>query len=263
MADLTGDDISRAFSAHPGLPFRVRELLKRQLKDRLQKLRIEGDIATANMLARLANDEKVTEAARELFDRHDQRKIYPLAGNYLRPTIDALLWQDTRLRAVVRADPQHAHKLQAYECAAHDEIAWRICIAIEMLSELAKKATQFPNDRAVAEVTSIAREAEIEGQAAEDLRAHGYPDGVVARQLQQAEMRRDFARKRAHQYAEEYRDNLLLLMWCRAARHFGFNGYSLAAALVSSALGTPISARHARHVVKKFLQAQNNSCCKS
>jgi hypothetical protein len=113
MADLIGDDISRAFSAHPGLPACVVALHRVLLEDRHQQILKQGDIATAGKLARLAASDEVAGAVYELNRRLDTLTRDPLLGNYLRPTVDALFWRDTRLQSAVRADPQHACLLPA------------------------------------------------------------------------------------------------------------------------------------------------------
>jgi hypothetical protein len=281
MADQIGDDISRAFSAHPHLSARVVALLKARLKDRLRKILKQGDIATARRLARLATRDEVPGAVYEL-----SRKRYTLTriprlravdalfwretqlqsavrdtltlrpGDYLRPTVDALFWRDNRLQSAVRADPQHARLLPAYQGAARHEASWRACIFIELLSELAKMTTQFPDESAVAKVAGRARTAVKEWQTAEALRAHGFPDDAATR-MQLADMHLNCARILAREYAREYRDALLLVTWWRLRLHFWFNGYRIAAALVSAALerDNPISNRHARHVVEHFLRS--------
>jgi hypothetical protein len=74
--------------------------------------------------------------------------------------------------------------------------------------------------------------------------------------MQQANKHLNCARSLARLYVREYRDLLLLLTWSILARHFGFNGYRISAALVSAALerDKPISGWHTRYVVKIFLR---------
>lgn len=254
MADLVGDDISRAFSAHPGLPACLVALLKALLKDRLRKILKQGDIATGGALARLAARDEVASAAYELNRKCDTLERNPLLGAYLRPTVDALFWRDTRLRSAVRAD-----LLPAYHCAARHERIWRACLVIELLSELANMRSQFPDERAIAKVAERGRAAVKEWQTAEALRAYGFPDDA-ARHMQLADMQLNCARILARECAREYRDWLLLVTWWRLARDFGFNGYRIAAALVSAALerDNPISHWHTRYVVKFFLRRLEN-----
>lgn len=259
MADQISEFTRRVFSPHRDLPACLVALLKEVLEDRLRKILKQGDIATAGALARLAARDEVAGAMYELNRRRDILTRDPLLGDYLRPTVDALLWRDTRLRSAVRADPQHACLLPAYQCAARDESSWRACIVIELLSELAKMTTQQPDERAVAKVAERARAAVEEWQTAEELRALTFPDDA-ARHMQLADMHLNCARILARAYAREYWDKLLLVTWWRLTRHFGFNGYRIAAALVSAALerDKPISRSHTRYVVKIFLRRLAN-----
>jgi hypothetical protein len=258
MADLIADDILRACFAHPGLPACLVALLKKLLKDRHQEILKQGDIPTAGALARLAARDEVAGAVYELNRRRDTLTRDPLLGDYLRPTVDAVLWRDTQLRRAVRADPQ-ACLLRAHQSAARHESSWRACIFIALLSELAKMTTQFPDDRAVAKVASGAREAADEWRASEALYTAGLPDQAELHK-RRAFMHLLCARILAREYAREYRDKLLLVTWWRLTRHFGFNGYRIAAALVSAALerDKPISRSHTRHVVKIFLRRLEN-----
>jgi hypothetical protein len=243
MTDLIDDDISRAFSTHPRLSARAVALLKVWLKDRLQKILEQGDVATASVLTRLAANDEAAGAAYEL-NRGDRR----VPGNYKRPTVDALLWRDLESRRLLGAD-----KVQAYKCAARHESRWRACIFIELLSELAKMTTQFPAERAVAEGAARARAAVKEWETAEKLRALGFPDDA-ARHMQLADLHLSSARIFAREYAQGYRDEMLRMTFWRLARHFGFKGNRMAAALVSAALklDVPISHSHTRYVAKSF-----------
>jgi hypothetical protein len=92
-----------------------------------------------------------------------------------------------------------------------------------------------------------------EWQTAEALSASGFPDDA-ARRMELADMHLNSARILARECAREYRDWLLLVTWWRLARDFAFNGYRIAAALVSAALelNVPISHWHTRYVVKSF-----------
>ena len=130
MADQISEFTRRAFSAHRDLPACLVVLLKALLKDRLQEILKQGDIATAGALAQLATRDEVAGAAYE-FNRRDTLRPGTLSrvlGDYLRPTVDALLWRDTGLRSVLAADPQQACLLPAYKCAARHESSWRACI---------------------------------------------------------------------------------------------------------------------------------------
>jgi hypothetical protein len=251
MADLIGDDISRAFSAHPGLPACVVGLHRALLKDRHQQILKQGHIATANRLAGLAARDEVAGAVYELNRRRHTLTHDPLFGDYLRPTIDALFWRDTRLRSEVRANPQLACLLPAFRCAARDESSWRACIFIEILSELAKMTTQ-PHERAVAKVAGPARAAVKEWQTAEALRAFGLPDDA-ARHTQRALFHLWCAQNLAREWTPNLDELLLVTSW-RLAWHFGFRGDRIAAALVSAALelDVPISHWHTRYVVKSL-----------
>jgi hypothetical protein len=126
---------------HSGLPASLAALLKKRLEDRHRKLLKRGDITTAGALAQLATSDAAARLVREL-NRRDTLRRYTLVDHYLRPTVDALLWGDMQLRRLLRADPEHAHKLPAYRCAACDENSWRACLVIELLAELAKMTTQ-------------------------------------------------------------------------------------------------------------------------
>ena len=182
MADQISEFTRRAFSAHRDLPACLVALLKALLKDRLQEILKQGDIATAGALAQLATRDEVAGAAYE-FNRRDTLRPDTLSrvlGDYLRPTVDVLLWRDTRLRSVLAADPQQACLLPAYKCAARHESSWRACIFIELLSELAKMTTQFPDERAVAKVARRVRAAVKEWQTAEALRTLRFPDEPAA-----------------------------------------------------------------------------------
>ena len=260
MADQISEFTRRAFSAHRDLPACLVVLMKVLLKDRLQEILKQGDIATAGALAQLATRDEVAGAAYE-FNRRDTLRPGTLSrvlGDYLRPTVDALLWRDTGLRSVLAADPQQACLLPAYKCAARHESSWRACILIELLSELAKMMTQFPDQRAVAKVSGRGRAAVKEWQRAEALRALWFPDDA-ARHMQLADTHRNCARILAREYAREYRDKLLFVTRWRLSRHFGFNGYRIAAALVSAALerDNSISRSHTRYVVKIFTRLEN------
>src|SRR5262249_7745345 len=146
MADQISEFTRRAFSAHRDLPACLVALLKELLEDRLRKILKQGDIAMASVLARLFTRDEVAVAVCELTRRAPlgPDTLRRVLGDYLRPTVDALFWRDTRLHSAVRADPQHARWLPAYQCAARHESTWRACIFIELLSELAKMTTQFP-----------------------------------------------------------------------------------------------------------------------
>jgi hypothetical protein len=209
MADLIGDDISRAFSAHPGLPARAVALLKWHLEDRHQKILKQGDVATAGALARLATRDEAAGAAYELNKGDTLRgdTLRRVLGNYKRPTVDALLWRDPRLRRL-----PGANEVRAYKCVARHESSWRACIFIELLSELAKMTTQFPAERAVAKCAARARAAVKEWKTAEELRALGFPDDA-ARHMQLADMHLSSAHIFAREYAREYRDELPRREW--------------------------------------------------
>jgi hypothetical protein len=143
--------------------------------------------------------------------------------------------------------------LPSYRCAARHESSWRACLVIELLSELAKMTTQ-PDDRSKGEIERHRRIFEEERRAWKLLCADGLAD--------QAEPHFKVAIKHlvlTHILAtpdrDELRDGLLLVTWWRLTRHFGFNGYRIAAALVSAALerDKPISRSHTCYVVKIFL----------
>jgi len=70
----------------------------------------------------------------------------------------------------------------------------------------------------------------------------------------QAEPHFNRALKHGDILAREDRDELLRVTYWRLARHFGFRGHRIAAALVSAALelDVPISHWHTRYVVKSF-----------
>jgi hypothetical protein len=256
MADQISEFTRRAFSAQRDLPACLVALLKEALEDRLWKILKHGDIAHAGALAQLAATDEVAGAVYELNRKRNTLTRDPLLGDYLRSTVDALLWRDTRLRSAVRADPQHARLLPAYRCAARDESRWRAYIFIELLSELAKMTTQFPDEGAVAKVAEGARAAVKEWQTAEALRAQGFPDDA-ARHMQQADVHLHCARILTREYVREYRNKLLRVTFWRLAQHFGFKANRIAAVLASAALKLkkPISHRHTRYVGKSFYVA--------
>jgi hypothetical protein len=256
MTDQISEFTRRAFSAHPGLSARVVALLKWHLEDQLQEILKQGDIATARKLAWLATRDEVAGVVYEL-NRRNTRGRYPLIDDYLRPTVDALLWRDTRLRSVLAADPQQACLLPAYKCAARHESSWRACIFIKLLSELAKMTTQFPDERAVAKVASWAREAADEWRASEALYALGLPN-QAEQHKRRAFMILWYARILARECAREYRDKLLRVAFWRLAQHFGFKANRIAGALVSAALELKkaIPHPHTRYIGKSFYVAK-------
>ena len=208
-------DNKPGLSPHPGLSFRVAALLK----GRHLKLREQGNNAIADALAVLG-----ASAAAASLERDCERRS-SCTGDYLRPTIDALLWRDPQLRRLLRA--VDAHKLPAFRCAACDENTWRACIVVEILSELAKMTTQ-PDARAVAKVAGRARAAVKEWQTAEALRAFGLLDDAAGR-TQRALFHFWCAQKLAREWTPD-RDELLRVTSWRLTRHFGFRGDRIAAA---------------------------------
>jgi hypothetical protein len=262
MADQIGDDILRSFSAHRDLP----AYLVAQLKDRIRKILKQGDIANARRLARLATRDELAGAVSELMNRRDTLRpdtLRRVLGDYLRPTVDALLWRDPRLRKLLRADPQQAHKLPSYRCAARHESSWRACIVIELLSELAKRTTQ-PDEWSKGEIDRHRRIFEEERRAWKLLCVDGLADQAephFKRAIKHLVLTHILATPdRDELGGKELRNELLLVTWRRLRRHFGFNGYRIAAALVSAALECekPISRSRARYVIKMFLHRLKN-----
>jgi hypothetical protein len=256
MADQISEFTRRAFSAHRDLPACLVALLKELLADRLRKMLKQCDIATAGALARLAATDAAAGLVYELKKGDTLRcdTLRPLLGDYKHPTIDALLWRDLELQELLRADPQHEHKLQAYKCAARHETSWRACLVIELLSELAKMTTQQPDERSKGKIDRHRRSFEAERRAWKLLCAEGLAD--------EAEPHRKQALKHlvlADILARPDRDELLRVIFWRLARHFGFRANRIAAALVSAALELkkPISPRHTRYVGKSFYVAKN------
>jgi hypothetical protein len=224
---------------HPRLSFRLAALLK----GRYWKFREQGNNSMAGALALLA-----ASAAAASLERECERRNRG-AGDYLRPTIDALFWRDPELQRLHREDPEQAHKLPSFRCAARHESTWRACIVVEILSELARM-TAHPDGRAVAKVAERARAAGKEWRTAEALRAVGHPDDA-AEHTALASKHLLEARVLARRWTPD-RDELLRVTSWRLMRHFGFRGPRIAAALVSAALDLdkPISARRTRYVIE-------------
>jgi hypothetical protein len=246
MADLIGDDILRAFSAHRDLP----PLMSAELKARHQALLERGDTATARVLARLAA-RAAPAMVREL-------KRRSLTGDFLHPAVLVGIWRNPDFRPELRQLLRKALKIQQSDLTWQDVRTWlqfaadherqhREFLMGNLLANLAERATQ-PDERYVAKVASRAREAADEAHASEVLYALGLPN-----QAEQHERRAFMHMWCARNLAREWiPDAEPLIRTVRGALSWqiGFLGYGIAAKLVGAALNRPITRWHARYLIK-------------
>jgi hypothetical protein len=244
MADHLGPFTRRRPSAHR--PWQA--LLAVLVAERHREWRAQGYDERANALARMAAHGGVAS----LFNEFKRRKG---TGDYLRPTMAALLWRDLRLRRWFQRHLQHKQALEAFRWAAHDEAAARAICAANVLFWLAEAVTAPRLDESTKrKIVRHMRHSDKHRHAWRLLWANGL----------KAEAEMHFRQALKHLLLANDLDwkpdpDQLVYATCdRLWRRFGYRCYGIATRLVSAALDLKgdeeICPRHTRHVVNFFNQ---------